>query len=471
MPILLGFVWDLAEGAIRHLRVLLYRPRPDSFRPAATGYPTIVPLAGVFERWDHLLPLLRHLNRIGFGVHPVPALGRNTARVDELAAAVLLDLQRHGLHDVALVGHSKGGLTAKLALLRDRDRRIRVVVALATPFNGSRLAALARHEHLLSLGPASRQTIKLSRRTEADDRIVSIHATFDLMIATNATVALGRNIEAMRVGHSSVLSSREVAEHVALELADAFALPRALEPDREPWWRVPDGRRRDIARDYGFAVGWQLRALLRDAPRLERWRQGDADKAPVVLLPGVLERWHFLSSIGERMHRAGHAVHVVRSLGINRTGSPRQADRVAEFLAAEGLDGVVIVAHSKGGLIGKLAMLDPRCRDRIRGMVAVATPFNGSPYARFFVDPSIREFSPRHPVITRLSAQRAANARIVSVFPAFDQHIPTTSHLPGALANVRVPGTGHFRILGSRAVVDAVEHWVGVLAGDPPRPV
>lgn len=462
MPIALGIVADQLEGIARQLRVAITPEACVTFLPARPGYPTIVPVAGLVERWEHLLPMLRRLNRIGFGVHPVPALGRNLDRVDRLAAVLLCELERAELDDVVLLGHSKGGLVAKLALLRDGSPgRIRHVIALATPFRGSRLAALARRDQLAELSPASRQTVKLSRRTEVDHRITSVFATFDEIIAVPNQVALGTNIEAIRIGHHTILSSREAAEHVALELARVYGLPPRLEPDSETLCRRLEGRKRDIARDYGFAVGWQLRSLVPDAARLERWSRGD--RAPVVLLPGVLERWPFMRGIGDRLHRAGHPIVVVPALGINRRGAPAQAELVADLLAERGLDDVIIVAHSKGGLIGKLAMLLPRSADRIRGMVTIATPFNGSPYARFFVDPSIREFAPNHPVIRSLAVEREVNSRIVSVWPAFDQHIPTTSRLPGARSNVEVPGTGHFRILTSRPVLDAVERHVAAI--------
>lgn len=447
----------------RQVRVAVCLPFMRPFVPARAGYPTIVPLAGIFERWEHLAPLMRHLNRIGFGVHVIPELGRNLGRVDDLADIVAADLERHDLRDVAFVAHSKGGLIGKVVLLRDVGQRVRHLVALSTPFKGSRLAALARDKELASLAPASRQMVKLSLRTEVDHRITSIFATYDEIIAVPTQVALGTNVEAIRVGHHTVLSSREVAEHVALDLARTFGLPPRLEPDRVPLASVLAGRKRDVLRDYGFAVGWQLRSLVPDARRRANWRRGAGGKPAIVLLPGVLERWHFLRAIGDRLHRAGYPVHAITSLGINRANAPLQAARVAGYLVEHDLRDVVLVAHSKGGLIGKLTMLDRAVADRVRGMVTVASPFNGSPYARFFVDPSIREFSPKHPVIVGLGRERDVNAKIVSIWPAFDQHIPTTSRLPGAYANIEVPGTGHFRILSSRVVIDAVQRYVGVL--------
>ncbi|WP_188726494.1 esterase/lipase family protein [Pseudoclavibacter endophyticus] len=462
---MIGVIADQLEGIARQVRVLACSWRAARrFVPAKAGYPAVVPLAGIFERWEHLQPLLLHLNRIGFGVHVVPQLKRNFDRVDVLADVLIDDLDRHGLRDVALLAHSKGGITGKVALLRDaRAERIRHLIAIATPFKGSRLVTLvtgARAASIADLGPSSRMTVKLSLHAEADHRITSIFATFDEMIAVRTQVALGRNIEAVRLGHHSVLSSREVHEHVALELARVYGLPPRLEPEHVPWYEVLSGRKRDIARDYGFAVGWQLRSLVPDPGRLRTWRRGESGRAPVVLLPGVLERWPFLRPMGDRLHRAGHPVYAVEMLGTNWRAAPEQVRHVLDVLDEHGLRDVVLVAHSKGGLIGKLAMLDQRATDRIVGMVTVATPFNGSPYARYFLDPVIREFSPRHPVIRGLGAELEINAKIVSIWPAFDQHIPTTSRLPGARANVEVPGTGHFRILSSGVVLDAVQEHV-----------
>lgn len=471
VPISLGVVADQAESLMRDLRVgidvVVRRVTPNDFAPARAGYPTIVPVPGLFERWEHLLPMLRRLNRIGFGIHPMPEFEHMTARVDDLAEALMSHLVRADLRDVAILAHSKGGLVGKVALLRDGESRIRHLVAISTPFKGSRIAALARKgSEIVTLSPASRQTIKLSRRTEVDHRITSIYATFDEVVAEPTQVALGRNIEAARVGHNTVLSNREVFEHVALELARVFGLPRRLEPDDASLREALEGRKRDIMRDYGFAVGWQLRGLWPDRARRARWRTGSADRATVVLLPGVLERWPFLRAIGDRLARAGHPVHTVPSLGVNCRLVPAQAARVAEYLRAHDLRDVVLVAHSKGGLIGKSVLRDRAVSSRVLGLVAVATPFNGSPYARWFVAPSIREFSPEHPVIVDLARDRAVNDRIVSLWPSFDQHIPVSSRLVGARANVVLPGTGHFRILSSRVFGEAVQRYVAAFEQD-----
>ena len=178
------------------------------------------------------------------------------------------------------------------------------------------------------------------------------------------------------------------------------------------------------------------------------------ERRPVVLVPGVYERWHFLRPMADRLSAAGHPVHVLPELGVNARAIPGTARRVLDALGERDLRGVALVAHSKGGLIGKAAMLDD-AEGRIDRLVAVATPFSGARMARLMVVPALRAFHPANAVIRRLVAERAVNARITSIAPAFDPHIPEGSELPGA-TNVRLDVVGHFRVLEDAAAIEAV---------------
>jgi hypothetical protein len=213
---------------------------------------------------------------------------------------------------------------------------------------------------------------------------------------------------------------------------------------------------RRLASDYPLALRLR-RESLRDPAVPPGFDVGD--RRPVVIVPGVYETWHFLRAIAERLSATGHPVHVLPELGINAAPIPTSADMVAAALAGRGLSGVALVAHSKGGLIGKRAMLQDR-EGRIDRLVTVATPFGGSRMARYTLLPSLRTFHPRNAVIRTLAGERAVNARITSIYPAFDPHIPEGSRLEGA-TNVEIPVSGHFRILldprAAEAVVVAVE--------------
>jgi hypothetical protein len=201
---------------------------------------------------------------------------------------------------------------------------------------------------------------------------------------------------------------------------------------RAIWW----------AQDYAYAAAWQVRAFG-SRSRAEAYAHGA--RAPIIVLPGIYETWRFMRPLIERAHRDGHPVHVIEPLERNLRPVGEMAERVSVYLAAHDLHDVVLLAHSKGGLAGKLVMLGPEAA-RVRGMLAVATPFGGSRYARMMLTRSLRALAPRHPSIAALSAQREANARIVSVYARFDPHIPEGSELPGA-KNVPLDTGGHFRVL------------------------
>jgi alpha-beta hydrolase superfamily lysophospholipase len=204
------------------------------------------------------------------------------------------------------------------------------------------------------------------------------------------------------------------------------------------WW----------AADYVYAGFWQVRAFW---SRQDPAAFASGSRAPIVILPGVYETWRFMQPLITRLHADGHGVHVLDRLERNQRPVAEMAHVVEAYLRDADLRDVILVAHSKGGLAGKLTMLG-ESGDRIRGMLAVATPFGGSRYARLLPVRTLRAFSPDDPGIVELARHLEVNARIVSVYADFDPHIPEGSELPGA-KNVRLDTGGHFRILADPRVI------------------
>ena len=211
------------------------------------------------------------------------------------------------------------------------------------------------------------------------------------------------------------------------------------------------------AADYTYALRLMARGLLSvrdDAQYL------GGDLAPIVLLPGVYEPWTFLRPLADRLHRLGHPVHVVRALGNNTRSIPVAAARAQRYLEQRDLRDVVLVAHSKGGLIGKHMMLVDDAAGRVDRLIAIATPFGGSRYAHWMLDPSLRAFRPTDRTMAMLAASASVNSRITSIYGDVDTHIPEGCELPGA-TNLEFPVSGHFRVLGNEGVLTAVDAAVG----------
>lgn len=253
------------------------------------------------------------------------------------------------------------------------------------------------------------------------------------------------------------------------------------------WW----------AADYIYAARRQLAVLSvpwaigRPRPAPAAWSTDDPDLPEVYLIPGVYEHWTFLRPLGDALARAGHRVRVVHGLGVNRRGIPDTAEHLGRILSRTPPPpaGRVLVAHSKGGLIGKHLLVSSGAAARaareaaaggdpaaaaataaengrplgLLGLVAVATPFGGSRLAGLFVIPSIRAFRPNDETILTLGRDASVNGRIVSVFGPWDPHIPEGSSLDGA-TNIAVPTAGHFRVLGAAATVRAVLDGIAILS-------
>ncbi|MGU3409530.1 esterase/lipase family protein [Microbacterium sp. M1A1_1b] len=216
---------------------------------------------------------------------------------------------------------------------------------------------------------------------------------------------------------------------------------------RRAWW---------AALDWVYAAVWQVRSLGPTTP--DDYLTGDG--APVVVVPGVYETWHFMRPLMDALHDEGHPVHVLASLRHNLRPVPVSAAEVMASIDELDLHDVLLVTHSKGGLIGKYAMTELDPDGRIDRMVAVSTPFGGSRYADLAPVAHLRVFRATDPVLSALAQERDVNARITSVYGVFDTLIPGGSELVGA-ANVRLPLGGHFRILGdarTRAAVLTAAH-------------
>ena len=202
---------------------------------------------------------------------------------------------------------------------------------------------------------------------------------------------------------------------------------------------------------------WAGARLLRGLGRTRRPEDG-AVALPrgvdVVLLPGVYESWRFLAPLADALRAGGHRVHVVPALGLHLVDVPTAARTVRSHVDAHGLGldgGLALVGHSKGGLVGKQLLVHHDADHRFTALVAVSAPFSGSTRARWLPLRALRVFVPGGALLRDLDAARTVDARITSVYAAYDANIPGSSRLEGA-TNVRVDVVGHFRLLGDRRV-------------------
>jgi hypothetical protein len=216
--------------------------------------------------------------------------------------------------------------------------------------------------------------------------------------------------------------------------------------------------------DYAYALRAERRSA-RSRPDPVPFEEGA--ERPVLLIPGVYERWEYLLPVAEALNEAGHPCFIVPELQRNSIPIPEAARLAGAVLRDRDLADVVIVAHSKGGLIGKhvLAFDDPD--RRVAGVVAIASPFQGSSLSRLPLTKPLREFAPGRGSIAALAAEKLINEHIISIYPYYDTHIPSGSELAGA-TNIALPLSGHFRVLAEPLVISEVLRAVGALPHTSP---
>ncbi|WP_083602818.1 esterase/lipase family protein [Bowdeniella nasicola] len=218
---------------------------------------------------------------------------------------------------------------------------------------------------------------------------------------------------------------------------------------------------RDWSADYRAFTALRLRApfdrfiaRLAGKEPLARERRHD-----IIVLPGIYETPTDLRELTRPLRRRGHTIHRVPHLARQLAPMSWLRERVERYLVANDLTSVILLAHSKGGLVGKQVMMGAEGH-RIAGMVALATPWQGSRYASlFWPGLGVRSLRPGSAMISAAMSPHESDARIVSIQPSFDPHVPQHAHLPGA-HQIDLTRPGHFAILSDRDVIATVANAV-----------
>ncbi|WP_216389077.1 hypothetical protein [Arcanobacterium phocae] len=193
-------------------------------------------------------------------------------------------------------------------------------------------------------------------------------------------------------------------------------------------------------RDYAWFV--------RSVAIRRRYRTVAQAPVTVVLVPGIFEGQSQLETLAQALNGLGYRIVHVPELKLQTAPTSDLAQmllrRVAEINGP-----VILLAHSKGGLIGREVLTHRNELNQLVGMVAIATPWQGSSLARFFPHTSaVRRLAPQGGDIGVTPQPLDTDERIYSLIPAWDPHVPNGSYLPGA-HNIRLSSAGHFLPLGT----------------------
>ena len=214
-------------------------------------------------------------------------------------------------------------------------------------------------------------------------------------------------------------------------------------------------------KDYIHAAHAHVHAIIIKEPPKHYLGHIVPGKKPIILIPGYLEKWNFLRKIANPLSLAGHPVYVIKNLGYNARDIQFSAELVRELIDQNSLKNIILISHSKGGLIGKYLLSFKNEDGTIEKLITVATPWAGSNIIKLIPLKTSKELHPRSEMIEKLKQQNQINHKIISIYGVYDNHVwPTKScHLNGA-KNIKVNTHGHHTILFDNNVIKIVEKEV-----------
>jgi pimeloyl-ACP methyl ester carboxylesterase len=176
---------------------------------------TIVLIPGFNEGLHFLKDIGNLLNKEGYRIIYPKKFGRFKV-IEESAIDIQAELASKNIKSFNIIGHSKGGLVAKLMLMNN-PQAINKVLTIATPWKGT----YGGYLEILNLGELKPNSnlIRKVQAKELNPRIVNIRARFDqYMIKNRDVLEDAKNIQVSTKGHARVL----FAEGTKMIILDEF---------------------------------------------------------------------------------------------------------------------------------------------------------------------------------------------------------------------------------------------------------
>lgn len=180
---------------------------------------------------------------------------------------------------------------------------------------------------------------------------------------------------------------------------------------------------------------------------------------PIVLVHGFYANAGFWHRIRQRLTARGQ-----RNLfALNLTPPFADIDEYAAQLAAHiervcgrcGVESVIVVAHSMGGLVARVCA--HRVPGRIRHVVCLGTPHAGTLPASLVPAPNTRQMRLESQWLANLNARSDA-APVINLYSEHDNIIvPQASAALSGAENIRLSGIGHLDMAFSPVMINTLE--------------
>lgn len=207
----------------------------------------------------------------------------------------------------------------------------------------------------------------------------------------------------------------------------------------------------DLTKEYFLIIKNFILFYLSSVP--ENWQNGD--KGSVILFYGLNGHWTDLRTIGIHLNKMGYKIIVINYN--SRNSLQNISDTFVNYINQNNLNNIVLLAHSKGGLVARNLYENSTLKYRISKCILISTPNNGTVIG-YLGAISLNELKPNSKFISDLNAKSKRNSEIYNFYSKFDNHIiPNRNLILDGAMNKMLNINGHTRILESPLLIENIK--------------
>lgn len=206
----------------------------------------------------------------------------------------------------------------------------------------------------------------------------------------------------------------------------------------------------DLIKEYALIARLMLTSLFKKSLP-EEWKTGD--KGDVILIQGLHSTYLALAYVGNFLNSRGYKIHTIPNLTSVET-IEQAASKLESTVKSIDKPNLILVSHSKGGLISKYFLDHSQQNNKVRYSFSIATPYSGSLLGMTKIH-NIHELGLKSSLILDLGKNKQNVSKIVNFYPKFDNHvIPNKSLLLDGATNIPIDVNGHTNILTSTQLTE-----------------
>jgi hypothetical protein len=212
---MIGFFWLLSEYwlILKKQYFSIFNPHPPAQWSQGT-HGDVLLIPGWNESWYFLKIIGDALNKEGFKVFTVSALGNNTQSLKKSVQIITEYIDKIDSKDLILICHSKGGIIARVLLSNNKlAGRIKKVFFVSATVHGTLLGYFS----VLGLKDQSLSSVKsLPMPTSQISKIINIYPLIDNHVIPNKNLILtgAVNIQLPVYGHTRILDSPQTVSEI-----------------------------------------------------------------------------------------------------------------------------------------------------------------------------------------------------------------------------------------------------------------